>query len=47
MGAVTEVLAELSQSPLWERATAVGIGSSRGGGRLGRYGQPRQRPRLA
>ncbi|WP_327365859.1 ROK family protein [Streptomyces sp. NBC_01217] len=28
MGAVTEVLAELSQSPLWERATAVGIGSA-------------------
>ncbi|MFI6730488.1 ROK family protein [Streptomyces sp. R-74717] len=28
MGAVTEVLAELSGSPLWERATAVGIGSA-------------------
>ncbi|MER5853667.1 ROK family protein [Streptomyces sp. NPDC002012] len=28
MGAVTEVLAELSASPLWERATAVGIGSA-------------------
>lgn len=28
MGAVTEVLAELSTSPLWERATAVGIGSA-------------------
>ena len=28
MGAVTEVLAELSGSPLWGRATAVGIGSA-------------------
>ncbi|MEE1766761.1 ROK family protein [Streptomyces sp. JV185] len=28
MGAVTEVLAELSGSPLWARATAVGIGSA-------------------
>ncbi|MFF3127528.1 ROK family protein [Streptomyces sp. NPDC057908] len=28
MGAVTEVLAELTASPLWERATAVGIGSA-------------------
>ncbi|MFJ7496177.1 ROK family protein [Streptomyces sp. NPDC097727] len=28
MGAVTEVLTELSGSPLWERATAVGIGSA-------------------
>ncbi|MER6101660.1 ROK family protein [Streptomyces sp. NPDC001832] len=28
MGAVAEVLAELSGSPLWERATAVGIGSA-------------------
>ncbi|MET8748161.1 ROK family protein [Streptomyces sp. NPDC004728] len=28
MGAVTEVLAELSASPLWGRATAVGIGSA-------------------
>ncbi|MFF1649491.1 ROK family protein [Streptomyces sp. NPDC058240] len=28
MGAVTEVLAELSGSPLWERAAAVGIGSA-------------------
>ncbi|MEU9321337.1 ROK family protein [Streptomyces sp. NPDC048295] len=28
MGAVTEVLAELSGSPLWVRATAVGIGSA-------------------
>ncbi|MFC9619508.1 ROK family protein [Streptomyces sp. NPDC056930] len=28
MGAVTEVLAELSGAPLWERATAVGIGSA-------------------
>ncbi|WPW27273.1 ROK family protein [Streptomyces atratus] len=28
MGAVAEVLAELSRSPLWERATAVGIGSA-------------------
>ncbi|MFH8475416.1 ROK family protein [Streptomyces sp. NPDC018000] len=28
MGAVTEVLAELEGSPLWERVTAVGIGSA-------------------
>ncbi|MFF3959045.1 ROK family protein [Streptomyces sp. NPDC001890] len=28
MGAVTEVLAELAGSPLWGRATAVGIGSA-------------------
>lgn len=28
MGAVTEVLDELSGSPLWGRATAVGIGSA-------------------
>ncbi|MFG2219981.1 ROK family protein [Streptomyces sp. NPDC087769] len=28
MGAVTEVLAELSGSPMWGRATAVGIGSA-------------------